>query len=241
MRILYLGNSYTFFNNLPAAIAALAGPEGAAWDAGLYLRGGAGLRTHFCDNFGFGSGRGRYCPDLDPARVGQLDTLLGTGPWDAVILQGQSMDTVLTPDDFFAYGKVLADRIRAAGSERILLYQTWARQHFPEMQPVITAGYAKLAAAIGAEVFQVGEAWKRALAERPDMLLHTEDRSHPNDKGSYLAACVGYQQLTGRSAVGCPLCLPDVRWERSDGLCYALDADTAAFLQRIAESIRARS
>lgn len=238
MRILFIGNSYTFFNNLPAAVAALAGPEGDGWQTSTYLRGGAGMRTHFCDNFGLATGRGRYCPELDAARAGGLDGLLAQGPWDAVVLQGQSMDTVLTPEDFLAYGKVLADRIRASGSERILLYQTWARQHFPEMQAVITAGYANLAAMVGAGVAPVGEAWKQAFAERPELVLHTEDRSHPNALGSYLAACVFYQQLTGRSSIGCPLDLPGVRWERSDAPCYALEPEMASFLQRIADSVR---
>lgn len=238
MNILYIGNSYTFFNNLPDTVAALARtPNSEPWSSGRFLRGGAGLRTHFCDNLGQSSGRGRYCTDLDPSRTGQLDALLSQGPWDAVVMQGQSMDTVLTPDDFFAYGKVLADRIRAAGSERILLYQTWARQHFPEMQAVITAAYARLATAIGADVFQAGEAWKLAFSEREGLVLHTEDRSHPNDRGSYLAACTLYQRLTGRSPVGLPWELEDIRWDGHAGPCYHLDAETARFLQTVAARI----
>jgi len=238
MKLLYIGNSYTFFNNLPDTVTALAGgSDGAPWESGRFLRGGAGMRTHFCDNLGLAMGRGRYCAELDTTRIGQLDKLLEQGPWDAVVMQGQSMDTVLTPDDFFAYGKVLADHIRAAGSPRILLYQTWARQHFPEMQSVITAAYAHLATAIDAEVFQAGEAWKLACTERKDLVLHAEDRSHPNDKGSYLAACVLFKQLTGNTPIGLPWKLNAIRWDGVQGPCYHLDADTANFLQHIAEQM----
>jgi hypothetical protein len=242
MNLLFIGNSYTHFNNLPSAIAALSGEDISKWRLGLYLRGGAGMRTHFCDNYGLTTGRGRYCPELVESRVGGLDRLIEEGGWDAAIMQGQSMDTVLTADEFLAYGKVLADRLRAGGVERILLYQTWARQRFPQMQAVIKTCYETLATTIGAEIMRVGEAWERALSKREDLILHTSDESHPNAYGSYLAACVAYKQLTGRTCIGCATKLPNVfkiSWENEEDSdesesCYDIEPDVARFLQEIA-------
>ena len=236
MKLLFIGNSYTFFNNLPATVCALSARDGEPWTAERYLRGGAGMRTHLCDNFGIAANRGPYCQELDPVRVGVLTRLLET-KWDAVVLQGQSMDTVRTPDDFFAYGKALADLVRSSGSGRVLLYQTWARQHFPEMQCVITRHYDRLAAAAGCEVVRVGEAWARVFAERPDFVLHTPDRSHPNPCGSYLAACMFYRALSGKPAAGLTHDLGHITWsDKPDAARYDLDAPTAAFLQGVADS-----
>ncbi len=236
MRILFIGNSYTFFNDVPAAVSELSRRDGAPWTVGRYLRGGSGMRTHFCDNFGLSSGRGRYCPELVPERAGGLDKLLEE-PWDAVVLHGQSMDTVETPDDFFAYGKVLGDRILAAGVPRLVLEQTWARRHFPEMLHILVREYDRLARALGAEVLRCGEAWDAALKGREGLVLHTDDRKHPNDRGSYLNACMLYRLFSGNSAVGLPHELPMVKWGDSspDGTCYHLDAGTAAYLQEIAD------
>ena len=42
----------------------------------------------------------------------------------------------------------------------------------------------------GAALAPVGLAWHRALAERPDLILHDGDGRHANPSGSFLAACV---------------------------------------------------
>ena len=47
-------------------------------------------------------------------------------------------------------------------------------------------------------------AWKKALAQNPKLVLHQGDKSHPAFKGSYLAACVFYATLLGKSPVGLP-------------------------------------
>lgn len=233
MRILFIGNSYTFCNDLPATVAALALSRGHLWPVGRYLRGGASLKTHVLDNAGTSADRGEFGLALDPARTGGLDALLAQGPWDAAVLQGQSMDTVATLGDFLTYGGVLASMLRAAGTSRLVLYQTWARQQQPEMQAAVTAGYAKLAEAIGAEVAAVGEAWQRALALEPGRILHVADQSHPNGCGSYLAACVLYRQLSGEPAIGLPAVFPEIVDAKGQP-CYDLDAATARQLQLVA-------
>ena len=60
------------------------------------------------------------------------------------------------------------------------------------MQREITEEYSDLAKKTGAKVAPVGIAWENALKANPDLILHTEDKSHPNPVGSYLAACVFY-------------------------------------------------
>jgi len=42
------------------------------------------------------------------------------------------------------------------------------------------------------------------MAADPKLVLHQADNSHPNPKGSYLAACVFYTTLLDRNPVGLP-------------------------------------
>jgi hypothetical protein len=85
-----------------------------------------------------------------------------------------------------------------------VLYMTWARQHFPEMQAGLARVYTVLAQKIGARVAPVGLAWEAVLLADPSTALYDEDKSHPTPLGSYLAACVFYATFFGESPVGLP-------------------------------------
>ncbi len=235
-RVLFIGNSYTFFNNLPDTVAALGARDGEKWQVGRYLRGGATFGTHWCDNTGQAENRGVNGMKYDPKRKGALDQLLKQ-PWDVVVMQANSQEAFFAPEEFQANGQKLIEKVKAAGVKRVLLYQTWARQHIPSQQPGLSAAYAKLAKATGAEVVPVGEAWAAAFKAKPGLKLHNPDKSHPNDRGSYLAACLFYRALAGKSAKGLPFDLPTVKWPSKGKAraCYRLDADTADFLQQIAD------
>jgi hypothetical protein len=79
---------------------------------------------------------------------------------------------------------------------------TWARQHSPESQPVITEAYNSIGQELGAIVVPVGLAWQRFLAEHKSPVLHDKDQSHPSPAGSYLAACVFLAVLLKLNPVG---------------------------------------
>ncbi len=85
---------------------------------------------------------------------------------------------------------------------QLAFFMTWARADKPEMTETLVHAYRALADQHHATLVPVGLAWRIALEERPDILLHEPDRSHPNARGSYLASCVFYTALTGRSPVG---------------------------------------
>ena len=51
-------------------------------------------------------------------------------------------------------------------------------------------------------VSPAGLAWQDARRRWPDLDLYFTDGSHPNEAGSYLAACVLYATLTGKDPRG---------------------------------------
>jgi hypothetical protein len=216
----------------------MAGAAGRRWAVERFLRGGASLKTQYLDNEGISEGRGEFGMPYQPGRRGLLDRLLAAARWNAVVMQGQSMDAVETPEDFLRFGARLAEKIRGAGVKRIVLYETWARQDRPDQQGIITMGYRALAKAIRAEIAPVGQAWQRALSDRSGLIFHAADKSHPTPLGSYLAACVLCGRLSRRSPVGLRHDLAEVRDGNTGEPCYHdLDADTAAFLQTAADAV----
>ena len=240
VRILFIGNSYTMVHDLPAHVEAFLESKGRKAEVGRYLAGGTSLRDHWYHNEGTEAPKPTLAPA--PARKGELDKLLvEQGPWDYVVLQGQSVEALPgQPREFDKYAAKLVAKIRAAQPEaKPVFYLTWARQDMPEQQAEITKAYAATAKANKALLVPAGEAWKDAFAAREGLVLHEADRSHPNPKGTYLTACVFHAVLTGESPVGLPARMEsrkeDGKTKGREGkpLCD-VPAEEAKFLQEVA-------
>lgn len=235
-RVLFIGNSYTYFNNLPQILSGLAAsakpPQ--TLETEMITVGGATLKSLW-------SG-------------GQPQAALAGKKWDYVVLQEQStlgqtrmVDGVIQindPKDFHASVRTIDPEIKKAGAKP-LLYMTWARKDTPEKQSLLTDAYQNIGKELGDKVAPVGLAWQAALKARPDLELHVADKSHPNPAGSYLAACVFYATIFGKSPEGLAARITGTIVEHtgtvtgSQGDLVNLSKEDAAFLQTIAwETVR---
>lgn len=189
VRVLFIGNSYTYVNNLPAVLAAMARSATPAREVvwRMVTTGGRTLKGHWEAD--------------DAAR-----RAIREGRWDYVVLQEQSLlgATVIDGEPvvsdpariFWPYARRFAEEARAAGAEP-LFYLTWARKNRPEAQAALTHAYMTVARETGARVVPVGLAWKDARRLHPDVELFDEDGSHPSPAGTYLAASVFFATLFG--------------------------------------------
>lgn len=180
-RILFVGNSYTFYNELPSMVVALADSAGVGMSASLIAPGGAWLADH--------------------ARSPEVAAAISDGDYDVVVLQEQSMvtaDPEIAHDSTYPAAAALAQMAAAAGAE-VVFFQTWGHQSgnvqvghgsFESMQEAITATYADLGIRLAGQVAPVGEAWRIHFRSGSTLPLHDADGSHPNLSGSYLAAAV---------------------------------------------------
>jgi hypothetical protein len=208
MKILFIGNSFTARNDVPGMIASLAQARGERVEPQLIAAGGASLRAHW--------NRGEA-----PAAITQT-------PRDWVVLQEQSTLPVKNAARMHENIRLFAPLIAESGA-RAALYVTWARRNVPETQATITRAYRAIAAEIGAALVPAGPAWQAFMRLYPGPALHDRDLSHPSPAGSYLAACVFYAALFGRTPAGLP------------GLVAGLGADDAARMQAIAwETVQGR-
>ena len=175
MRILMLGNSFTFYHDMPSMLAELTGAEVVA-----HTRGGARLAEH-----------------LNPDTEMGAKTLaaLEKETWDYVVLQEQSNAPVTTKDAFLTSVSALCEKIRHAGATPVL-YATWAYQKdsgrmaempigYDEMAAQMSASYHEAAKKSGALVADVGQRFYQLASEKE---LYIEDGSHPTEEGSRIAA-----------------------------------------------------
>lgn len=193
-RILFIGNSYSYFNNLPEIIAKLAE---AGYQSNVETRmvapGGWRLRDHW--------------------EKGEALKALHDSKWDYVVLQEQSTlgvnyflegRTRIAGDEVFKpYAQKWAAEIRKTGAIPVF-YLTWARKANPEDQAALNYAYINVAKVSGARVAPVGIAWSRVREQLPALELFINDGSHPSPAGSYLAGCTLYATIFHQSPIGLP-------------------------------------
>ena len=194
IRVLFIGNSYTYFNNLPDVFRNLseAGDQ-VNVDVRMVATGGWRLKDHW------EKGAGR--------------TVLQEHNWDYVVLQDQSMLGItyfvdgrprVTSDELFRpYAERWMDEVFRAGAAPIL-YLTWARKLTLEDQPALNYAYMRAAKPKRAVVAPVGIAWEQVLRRHPGIELFLKDGSHPSPAGTYLAACTFFAAIFNRTPVGLP-------------------------------------
>lgn len=221
LRVLFIGNSYTYFNNLPELLAQLAvsAKPPQHIETQMVVRGGWTLKMHWED--------------------GAALKALQQDKWDYVVLQEQSLLPINDPETMHNYARLFDAEIKKSGAKTIF-YLTWARQDHPEMQGKLNDAYMSIARELGALVAPVGMAWQNAFKENSKTVFHIEDKSHPNAAGSYIAACVLYATIYGKSPeslsghiTGKVIDIAGKETGEQKEL-VRLDKQQAAFIQRIA-------
>lgn len=218
-KVLFVGNSYTYFWNLPQHVTLMAEAENLHIATVQSTAGGSHWGHHWRSE--------RDLKTMD---------LLNKGDYDAVILQNHSMSAFNRVDSIMYFGQQLADIIKS-NDARIYLYQTWSREWDPYMIETIVDVYDKLAEKIDAQIIPVGMVWQRAIQLRPDINLYDEDGSHPSTLGTYLTACVVYGVLSGQTPVGLPNRLSTTDAEGEKLYINIQSSQSALFCQKVAEEI----
>jgi len=184
-RILFVGNSFTYFNNLPQVTAAMAASQGID----LYIRSstspGAKLKDHWESNNGI-----------------KTMELLEEGKWDYVVLNNYSLGPIKTPERFEKYSKKFIDLIRQKGAEPIFM-MTWAYKSKPEMQDTLSLKYKELCAETNTEFVPAGELFAACRSAFPTIQLFYDDK-HPSSVGTYLLGLSFYKYFTSNSPVKIP-------------------------------------
>ena len=196
-KVLFIGNSYTYFNNLPGMLTDLSTSLGDYVQPTSQVAGGATFQVHA----------------TNPATY----TAINSADWDFVVLQAQSQEPSF-PDsqvnsETLPFAEQMADSIRNNSiCSNILMFMTWGRENGdPQWVPISTFdgmnsrlrnAYIRMADSIDASISPVGVAWKYVRDNYPSIQLYSPDGSHPSLEGSYLAACTFYASLFRKSPVG---------------------------------------
>ena len=197
----FIGNSYTYFNDMPGMVSALANADGNTLIKDQNTPGGHTLNAH-------------------STNTTTLSKISGD-TWDFVILQDQSQLPSFpwwqVSEEVLPYAEILVDSIRSANECAIpLFYNTWGRRDgdpmwdsintFTKMNQRLHHTYDYMADKHSGMLAPVGIGFAH-IADDPDSpidhaALYAPDGSHPSPQGSYLAACLFYEAIFETSAEG---------------------------------------
>ena len=200
LHVLFVGNSYTSVNDLPGLVRDLSAAPAPTFVVSSVTVGAATLQNHYDTS-------------------GAVPAIQGGG-WDAVVLQGQSVEPLYAPTAFQNAALALDGEIDGVAAATVF-FETWARApghavyqetwsggNPTAMQAGLRAAYQAAATATSGVMAPVGDAWETSLANHPTVALHSGDGSHPTLAGSYLAACVFYLVLSGHQTIPSPAPAP---------------------------------
>ena len=221
--VLFLGNSYTYVNDLPNMVKQIALSFGDTLNYDQNTPGGATLQMHTTNS--------------------QTLSKISLKEWDNVVIQCQSQEPSFSPsqvsNDVFPYAQILIDSIESNFlCTEPMFFMTWGRkygdqqncQFYPPictylgMQNRLRQSYLQMAFTNNASCAPVGIAWKESIEQDSTLNLYSSDNSHPSLEGSYLSACTFYASIFKNSPIGTTY-IPN-----------GMDTATASFLQHIASN-----
>lgn len=201
-RALFIGNSYTYTNNMYVLIQNLAVSTGDELQISASVPGAFSFYSH--------------C--TEPQTLSKL----AQGGWDYVVLQEQSQvpsyDQAYVELNCYPYAKRLDSLVHAySPCAKTIFYMTWGRQNgdasrCPYWPPVCTylgmdslleLRYTTMADDNNAWLSPVARVWRRLRALHPGLNLYDPDGSHPSAAGSFAAACSFYAIMFGKNPETC--------------------------------------
>lgn len=193
-KILFLGNSYTYVNNLPQMTADMATSTGDTLVFDSSAPGGQTLEGHTTNTVSLGK--------------------MAQGGWDYVVLQEQSQRPAFSDGQVMAevypYARKLDSLIRAGSPcAETVFYMTWGRQNgdagncavwppictYAGMDSMLRARYIHMAEENDGILSPVGAVWRYLRTNHPTINLYSGDGSHPDVAGTYAAAACFYTVL----------------------------------------------
>ena len=220
LKVLCLGNSFTYYYGCPAILKEIAWKEGHYLDMAASLKGSWSMGLHLS--------------------LETTDDHVAEGGYDYMFLQDQSQAPARVGKDRKKYDNLvkemaaMATKVRTKAPEcKAIVENTWAYAKndfgsfgsFEAFDKYGKRGAKIMAKATGnAEVSPIAEAFALVRKERPDINLYHTDNHHQSLYGSYLKSCVNYLMIFKTPFGPAP----------AD---YLVEPEIAAYLRKVAEQI----
>lgn len=173
-KVLFVGNSLTYTNDLPAKVCAIGIGNGVLIEKEMVAFPNYALEDHWND--------------------GCLQIMINSGYYDFVVVQQGPSSQPDGAASLLEFGK----RIQAlcqANDTRLAFYMVWPARVNYYTFPGVISNYTAAADATGAILCPVGQVWKLHQDNTGDFSYYGPDDFHPSSSGSDVAAGIIYKAL----------------------------------------------
>ena len=196
MKILFIGNSYTYYNDLWDIVKSIYKTQGQDIKVDHYTIGGATLKQLFFE---------------DEESKNIIEDKLNNNKYDYMFIQEQSVRPVIDTN-LFIDAVVDINKICKEKNINLILYETWERKEgcfmldeikrtSTQMGKELIGAYTNAANIVNCKVSHVGKAFHYINEHHKEIELYFEDKSHPSYEGSLLAAIVHYITLEQKAPI----------------------------------------
>jgi hypothetical protein len=201
-RILFIGNSFTYANNMPQMFQTMADTAHISVVTGMHAPGGVSVGD---------TAQGAMAHMNNPT----LFALIRSQKWDFAVIQDNQgrfvEDSAVFPSkSMVVQGHLnIMDSVKANNScAKIILFAGWGwKNGYPQLSNTgigiinrILINYVVLNDTMKEVVAPIGEAWKKAVNYLPSVNLWDADDAHPSYAGSYLTASVIFSTIFDTAA-----------------------------------------
>ena len=189
-QVLFIGNSFTFYNSLDVLT------ETIGKNIGIDIT---------CKSFTLGSHSLLEDTDPNDSLGKKIFADLKVNQYTDIILQDKSNYPYNHYSDFKSGVRGMKEKIEPLqNGVKLHLYETWGYNSenltapIPEMESTIRKNTTMVANLYQMDAIYVGQAFTYVYENYPDINLYHQDNKHPSYVGTYLAALVHIASLTGK-------------------------------------------
>jgi hypothetical protein len=184
IHVLFVGNSLTYTNDLPGTVASL----GALAGDSIFVASATAPDLALIDHLN-----------------GQSSALaqIRQGGWQFVVLQQGPSSNSVSLDSLVLWTTMFDPYIRAVGAQPAL-FMVWPSRDRKASFDAVRQSYRLAAQAVHGVFMPAGAAWLKPWAADSALPLYGPDGFHPSPLGTYLAALVIYERLTGHDVRALP-------------------------------------
>ena len=220
-KILFIGNSFTLYWNLPSQVEKMSIERGINWDITHFTVPSSTLKEH--------------------SNNPNLKSILESQTFDHVIIQEHSTN-ILTGEQ--GNPKFYFDQIASLipDSTQIHIFSTWM---YPSMEELntnneeypIEESIKQIIEGTTTKIIPVGRAFKLFNDKYPQFNLLMEDEKHPNPNGSYLASCIIFSHLSAESSLNLSKRYKGVDNKGVDIYYSIVEDEVLTFIQQISDEV----
>lgn len=174
VKVLFVGNSLTYTNDLPGKLAALGAQRGQLIEKEMLAKPNYALEDHWNE--------------------GCLQAMINSGHFDFVVVQQGPSSQADGAISLLAYGGYIQELCKANGT-RLAFFMVWPARVNYHTFPGVIANYTNAANSTGAILCPAGQVWKQYIDRTGDWSYYGLDEFHPSPLGTSVAAEIIYKAL----------------------------------------------